>query len=82
VSQKKSASCPLSVVFPLDVVKALDQYRAQLGSRRGSRVSRSTVIREIVHAALAPTDKPGPIHASSGTLPRSDSASGEGGAHA
>lgn len=56
MSQKKSTCCPLSVVFPVEVVKNLDTYCAKLGARRGSRVSRSTAIREIVHAAL---DSPG-----------------------
>jgi hypothetical protein len=43
----------IGIRFPVDLVKALDSYRENLSRERGSRVKRSTVIRELVHSALA-----------------------------
>lgn len=43
----------IGIRFPLDLVKALDSYRANLSRERGSQVKRSTAIRELVHSALA-----------------------------
>ena len=47
----------LSLRVPVEIANQLDRYRRAIGKKRGSAVTRSTAVREILAAALNPSSR-------------------------